>query len=83
MDFQYTKHRVPRSARADGETRNDLFLLKNVSSLRLTYQIRLLSFRASESRKGLVIQVPKHCKIHPSLRDFARELAQVLRIEKV
>jgi len=83
MEFRYTSHQVPRGARADGEIYDKLFLFKNVSAMRLTYQVRLLAFRASESGKKLIIQVPKHCKVHPSLRRFADELPQAVRIQKV
>lgn len=83
MEFRYTKQQVARGARADAEVQDKLFLLKNVSSLRLTYQIRLLTFRASESRTRLVIQVPKQCKLHASLRDFVKQFPQVIRLEKV
>ncbi len=83
MEFQYTNHQVPRGARADGESHDKLFLLKNVSTLRLTYQIRLLTLQASESGKQLVIRVPKHCNSHSSLRDFTREFASIVRVEQV
>ncbi len=83
MDFRYTKHQVARgAARADSESCDKLLLLKNVSQLRLTYQIRLLTFQASESRKTLVIQIPKHCKLHSSLREFTKTVSHV-RVEKV
>ena len=81
--FRYTKHQVPRGARADAEQGDALFLLKNVSSLRLTYQIRLLTFRATDTGRRLTIRVPTRCIIHPSLRDFQRDHSKVIRIEKV
>ena len=83
VNFRYTMHQVARGARADAE-RNDAFiLLKNVSSLRLTYQIRLLAFRAKDTGRKLVIRVPEYCAIHPSLRDFQKEHCKIVRIEKV
>jgi hypothetical protein len=81
--FRYTKHQVARGARADAETPFKLFLLKNVSELRLTYQIRLLAFRAQQTNRKLVIQTPKHCKVHGSLRTFANSMAHFVRLEKV
>ena len=48
--YRYTRHQVPRGAKADAERDGALFLLKNVSSLRLTYQIRLLTFLAKDTR---------------------------------
>lgn len=81
--FRYTKHQIARGARADAETSSKLYLLKNTSELRLTYQIRLLVLQAQETTRTLVIQVPKHCKVHDSLHDFAKGIAPTLRIEKV
>ena len=83
MEFRYTKHQVPRGAHTDAESYDKLFLLKNVSTMRLTYQIRLLTFWASESNKRLVVRVPKHCKVHLSLRAFVKEFPKAIRVEKV
>lgn len=83
MEFRYTKHQVARGALADAESQDKLFLFKNVSTLRLTYEIRLLAFRASQQGKRLVIQVPKHCKIHHSLREFVRQFWDMIRVERV
>lgn len=81
-DLRYTRHQVPRGTRADAERHNALYLFKNVSALRLTYQIRLLTFRAADIGCKLIIRVPAHCKLHPSLRDFQREHSDVVKIEK-
>ena len=83
VEFRYTKHQVARGVRADAESFDKFFLLKNVSKMRLTYQVRLLTFRASESKKKVIIQVPKQCKIHASLRDFVQEFPKAIRIERV
>lgn len=83
MNFRYTRHQVARGARPDAERNDAYFLLKNVSSLRLTYQIRLLAFRAKDQGRKLVIRVPANCKVHPTLRDFQKEFAKVVQIEKV
>jgi hypothetical protein len=82
MDFRYTRHQVPRGARADAESGNALYLIKSVTSLRLTYQIRLLAFRAMESKMVLIIKVPKHCDIHPSLRAYLKEFPKLVRMER-
>jgi len=58
------------------------WLLKFVSRLRLTYQIRLLAFRAEHSRVRLVIRVPKGCRLSAPLRDFMKT-HKVLKIERV
>lgn len=83
MNFRYTQHQVPRGARVDAESFDKLLLLKNVRSLRSTYQIRVLLFKAIEIRKKLVIVVPKNCEIHRSLMGLIREHQKVLRVEKV
>jgi len=83
MEFRYRKDQVARGALADAELQDRLLLFKNVSALRLTYEVRLLTFRASKSHKKLIVQVPRHCKIHPSLREFAKELPKAIRVEKV
>jgi len=83
VEYRYTRHQVARGTRADAERNDAFFLLKNVSSLRLTYQIRLLAFRAKEAGRKLVIRIPSTCKLHPTLREFQKEHSKVLRIEKV
>ena len=83
MEFRYTRHQVPRGAHPDAESYDRLFLLKNVSTMRLTYQVRLLTFRASGSNKRLVVRVPRHCKVHPLLRAFVKEFRKAVRVEKV
>lgn len=58
IEYRYTKHHFARGTRADAERQDAFFLLKNVSFLRLTYQIRLLASRALQSGRKLVIRVP-------------------------
>jgi hypothetical protein len=57
-------------------------LAKNVSHLRLTYQIRLLTFRAGETKSQLVINVPRHCKLSTDLQAFVKQHGQLVRIER-
>ncbi len=83
MVYRYTSHQVARGARADAEHNDAYFLFKNVSSLRLTYQIRLLTLLAKEKGRKLVIRVPTNCKVHPALRDFQKEHRKIVQIEKV
>ena len=83
MDYRYTKSQVARGTRADAERNDTLYLIKNVSSLRLTYQIRLLAFRAKDQCRKLVIRIPAIFKVHPKLKEFQREHARIVRIEKV
>lgn len=82
MEFRQTKHQVARGSRADGESHNKLFLIKKVSEIRATYQVRLLAYRASQEGKKLVLDVPKMCRIHSSLRALERELPGVIQITR-
>jgi len=52
---------------ADGEKFNKLYLIKNVRSLRATYQVRLLAYRAVTEGLKLVLLVPASCAFQPSL----------------
>ncbi len=83
VEYRYTKHQVARGSRADAERNDAFFLIKNVTSLRLTYQIQLLTFRAKDTGLKLVIRIPSVCKIHPTLRAFQKEHPKTIRIEKV
>jgi hypothetical protein len=70
MTTTQTKHQVPRGTRADAEKFNRLYLIKNVKSLRATYQIRLLTYRAVTEGLKLVLKVPATCEFQPSLIDL-------------
>lgn len=83
MDFTYTRHQIPRGARADAEVGGKLYLIKNVPELRLTYQIRMLVYMAKSRGKTLIVQLPKGAKVHKTLRDFAREWDGLIKIERV
>lgn len=61
---------MARGTRADAETYGKLHLFKKVLELRSTYQIRLLVYHAALEHKKLIIEVPKACKIHSSLREL-------------
>ncbi|EEF59769.1 hypothetical protein Cflav_PD2590 [Pedosphaera parvula Ellin514] len=82
MNYRYTKHQVPRAAFPDAQSRDEIYLFKNVATLRATYQVRLLTFLASETGRKLVIDVPKHFKPHASLARLMKECPKALRIEK-
>jgi len=73
-----TRHQVPRGTRADAEKFNRLYLIKMVHTLRATYQIRLLTFRAVSEGLQLVLAVPKVCKFHPSLLDLIEETGNTI-----
>lgn len=82
MQVRYTQHQVPRGARADAETTDRIVIIKYVSRLRATYQIRLLAFRSMETGKKLVITVPKHCRIDRTLRELIRQMPNNIHVAK-
>ncbi len=73
MEFQMTKHQVARTARPDAETYDKIHLLKSTLTLRATYQIRLLLFRAVQEGRKLVLNVQKDCVIHDDLKTLMKE----------
>jgi hypothetical protein len=80
--MRYTKHQVSRGTKPDAEVDDKLVLIKSCALLRLTYQIRLLTYRAIESRKQLIIDVPSYCQIHPTLKQFVQENPKAIKISK-
>jgi len=72
---------TPRGSRADVETATGLYLIKPVSALRATYQIRLLALQAAESGKKLILQVPPACRFDSSLEGLIRETDGLIRRE--
>ena len=56
-----------RGTLPDAVEDGDIYLIKFVSSLRATYQVRLCAFMASKAGKKLYLLVPVSCQFHPSL----------------
>jgi len=83
MEFRYTKRQVARTSRADKEVQNELHLVKFVSNLRLTYQIRLLLFSAVETQCVLVLHVPARCRLSPELKSFLKVNRRNSRIRRL
>lgn len=83
MEWRNTRHQVARGSRPDAEERGRVYLLKNVSSLRATYQIRLLTYLAGTKQAKLIIRVPQRCKVMPSLRRHLAEHKALVSLEKV
>ena len=81
MEF-YTKHQTLRGAKPDAEIGDKIYLIKNVSQLRLTYQIRMLAYVAQIRDIKLVIRIPKNAVIHQSLLEFAIETNGLLNFER-
>ena len=82
MNYRQTKHQVARGAFPDAQNQDKIYLFKNVSTLRATYQVRLLTYLAAEAGKKLIIDVPSNFKPHPSLSQLAKEFSKTIRIEK-
>lgn len=80
--FRYTRHQVPRGSRPDAETRDRIYLIKNVSMMRATYQVRLLPYRAEQAGKKLVLRLPKACTLGSDLSELRREHATSLVVER-
>jgi hypothetical protein len=84
IELRYTRQQLARAARPDATDGGaGWMVLKRVSSLRLTYQIRLLTFQAVESGARLTIRVPQGCRISGDLRAFMREHKASLRVQRV
>ena len=82
MNYRQTKHQVARGALPDAQKDNKIYLFKYVSTLRATYQMRLLTYLASEAGKKLIVDVPQHFKPHPSLSRLMKEFPKTIQIEK-
>ena len=65
----------------DAETTDSIYLLKKVSCLRATYQVRLAAHRAERDHKRLIIRAPKDCVLHPSLIQLVAETGPLIQIE--
>lgn len=83
MDFIYTRYQIPRGAKPDAKVGHKLYLIKNVTQLRLTYQIRMLTYMAQIQGNKLIVQLPKGAKIHNVLREFVRSMPRYIVIERV
>ena len=83
IEFRYTKHQTARGARPDNEVEDKLYLIKNVSEMRLTYQIRILADLARRRGQRLVVRLPRQARVHPSLRDFLSLHKETIKTERV
>jgi hypothetical protein len=75
-----TKHQTARGTRPDAARGRELILFKNLSDLRLTYQIRLLTYLASQKGLILSIYLPEDAIVHPDLAAFCSEHTAKVRI---
>ncbi len=72
VEYRYTAHQVARGSRPDAVSGNTWYLVKAASLVRLSYQVRLLTFMAAERGARLVIRVPESSRAFADLRAFAR-----------
>ena len=71
----------PRGTLPDAVKGSELWIIKSCSSLRLTHQIRLLTFMATTLPGGkAVIIVGRRCVIDERLRQYVAEHSQHLEI---
>jgi hypothetical protein len=54
-------------------------LIKKVSRLRATYQVRLLAFKAETTGKKLILKVPTVCRFEPSLQRLMKLTSRIRR----
>jgi hypothetical protein len=80
---KYTAGRMLRASRPDGQRGNDICLIKHVSSLRLTYQIRLLTYAASRSGGKLTLVLPLVTTLHPTLQEFLQTHRDLIQVQRV
>jgi hypothetical protein len=71
----------PRGALPDAETPARVHLVKNVATLRATYQIRLLAFLAAQKGKKLVLHVPAACRFEADLEELRMARPEVIERE--
>jgi len=81
MELKYTRHQVPRGSLPDAETIDKIYLIKRVSVLRATYQVRLLVFKAIQTHKKLVLKVPGACQFHTSLKELIKLTGRTIERE--
>jgi hypothetical protein len=82
VQFRYTHHQVARGSRPDGQDRETAHLVKNVLELRLTYQVRLLTFLAQGSGKRLLISIPRSARISRDMRAFLEENKATVKVRR-
>lgn len=83
VEYRYTRHQVARGARPDAVDGDRWILLKWVSELHLTYQIRLLTYAVSQQGAKLQLTVPKRCKLSRPLADFIKEHKALVRLQRL
>ena len=63
----------PRSVLPDAVDGNTVLLLKSCSTLRLTYEIRLVTYMAAQRRMSVDLEVRPYTQLTPELSAFVNE----------
>jgi hypothetical protein len=77
-----SQKRCIRGTQADSIDADFFNLVKLTSVLRATYQIRLLTFFATQERKRLMIHIPMHCSLHRTLSELMNSCPGVIVISR-
>ena len=75
----YSPTQRTRGILPDALTDESLILIKACSELRLTYELRLATFMAQQSRRRLLVITNVDCTAASALQAFAREHGIVIR----
>lgn len=73
VGFRLTSHQVARGSRPDAVKDGRWYMIKNVPLMRLTYQVKLLTFLAAKDSARLVIILPADAALSADLRSFANQ----------
>lgn len=73
--------RSPRGSMPDSVTEQAFYLIKACSVMRATYQVRLLTYFATQRGARLVLDLKPGCLVHDSLKRFAAQNPQHLHIQ--
>ncbi|MGF6907797.1 hypothetical protein [Fusobacterium sp. PH5-44] len=82
MEFIKTKTGRYRGAMADGYYAKEYVLIKVCPTLKLTYQIKLLTYRAIRDKLIFVLSVPIECELSQKLKKFQKENEKNMIIER-
>ena len=78
INYKYTNHQVARGTMPDAIEQDKIILIKSPDILKLTYQIKLCTYMASQSNRKLVIHVANHTQKSKKLRKFIKDNKQVI-----
>ena len=83
MAYRSSRRQAVRGSRPAATDGPSWYLMKKVTHLRLTYQIKLLTFAAGESGARLIIRVPGGCQVSTPLHEFLQTHRARTTLERV